>query len=380
MRRDIGTYRQVSLRSAIGVLLLMFVVCVIASCSGDETLDSRDIRDRELTFRILSEKTVSKATTTTIATLENFRVSAYWRESPGVGFTPNFMYNISVIKNSSDNWIYSPIKYYPPSGGVDFYAYSPYNSMSATNFAESAATPELKYVVPPAASLQEDFLIAKAVATHDGSTWTNPWGTIPNPVNMEFKHALSQVVFDARSTAKGVKFIIKEITITNLKPSGAIDLSTQTWGAPAGTDTHYPVDIASPVVFDFAPGTGTLPEFEAITDDAAGTAMMVLPQTVTPGTAGVKTSEPGKSHITITYAAISWNNTPLYGAFDEDADYGDAVPEVTEYVTDYISLAIGAFEMGKRYRFQLNLGTGLIPVSFDVGVTTWPNPAVIIRL
>jgi hypothetical protein len=346
----------------------------------DNTDAPVDGKDNAIGFRASTQKNQTRAGETTV--IEDFRVSAQWKTADPTPFAADFMYGVEVVDASpgSGNYSYSPTKYYPRTGGVDFYAYSPAFSLSATNFPANATAPEVDYVVSPAANLQEDFLIAKALATYDTGTsvWINPWdGT--GKVPLIFNHALSQILFQARSEQEGVTFWVKDITLTNLKPKGTIDLATQTWTNLSGTDTHYPADIAEPQEFDY--DAGLFPDtYIKITDHTTppATAMMVLPQTLRTGSANVRTIEPEKSHIMITYAARDWEGFPLYGTFGPDDVNGD--PVIIRYATTYVPLQVSAtpadnkFEPGKRYIFQLKLGTALVPIEFDLNVYDWNDP------
>ena len=366
-----------------GLLLLLAVAALQQGCSHND--DDVKASDKAVAFSVITEK--ARAGETTALTLDSFMVFAQHKAVPTTAFTPNFMYAINVYKNSLDNWVYSPLKYRPLTGGVDFYAYSPTRSLGATMFMADATEPLVEYVVSASADLQEDFLIAKAEATYAAPDWTNPWeatGAVP----MEFKHALSQIVFEARSELNDVRFIVKDISLTNLKPRGHINLVTQVWEAISGTETNYPADILAPQLFEYDPALLTSGDYIGITNyDVDENAMMVLPQTVVAGTVGVKTSEPGKSHIAITFAAIDHEDFPLYGdfVFDSAGDLeldANGVPVVTKYHTTYIPLDFSTvspgnkFDAGKRYVFQLGFNS-LMAIDFVLSVDDWDTTTVI---
>ena len=376
------------------LILLLAAVVLIQACSGDEVIDDNS-RNEKIGFSLTTEKSKksiqSRVGELTIDDVTDFKVSAQLKAIDTDPFASNFMYGINVVKTAPDTWVYSPIKYKPKTGGVDFYAYSPANSLSATNFLETAATPSVEYIVSPAANLQEDFLIANSLAAYVAPDWTNPWeatGKVP----LNFKHALSQIVFQGRCELEGLRFIVKSITLTNLKPKGDINLATQVWSNISGDETDYPADVPNPILFEYDPAQMSGDTYTVITDHQAGTetAMMVLPQDVTAGTSGVKTTENGKSHIAVTFAVLDWEDFPLYGEFETDSSGNieidsNGVPVVTKYATTYIPLQIGTipssnkFEQGKRYTFQLRFNS-LIPIVFGVDVTAWDTTPGIIDI
>ena len=362
------------------LILLLVAAVLIQGCSNDDIIDSGN--KKEIGFNLSTKKSQkslqARAGETELADITDFRVSAHLKAVDTDPFTPNFMYGVRVVKTAPDTWAYSPIKYRPDAGGVDFYAYSPANSLSATNFLETATAPEVSYIVSSAADLQEDFLIAKSLSTYAAPDWTNPWegsGAVP----LEFHHALSQIEFQGRCELPGLRFIVKSITLTNLKPKGDINLNTQTWSNISGTETNYPVSIPEPILFEYdtALMAASPDEYEVITDHVAGTetAMMLLPQTIVAGSPDAKTTENGKSHIAVTFAVLDWEDLALYGKFEVDS-FGDivldanGVPVATEYATVYIPLELNAvpalnlIEPGKRYIFQLKFNS-LEPIVFD---------------
>ena len=367
-----------------GLILLLAVAALLQGCVNNDDVVKND---KAVAFSVLTEKR-AKAGETTSLTIDSFMIFAQHKNTPTTDFTPNFMYAVNVHKNSSGNWVYSPLKYRPQVGGVDFYAYSPTRSLGATMFMADATEPLVEYVVSASADLQEDFLIAKAIATHDGTNWENTWDvSATGAVQMEFKHALSQIVFQARSNRNDVRFIIKDISLTNLKPRGHINLVTQTWETISGTETNYPVDMPEPQLFPYDPALISSGDYIVITNhDVDENAMMVLPQTIVAGTVGAKTTEPGKSHIAVTFAAIDHEDFPLYGDFVFDAmgDLvldGNGVPVVTKYTTMYTPLQLSAvpadnkFEAGKRYIFQLQFNS-LLPITFNLDVDDWDTTTV----
>ncbi|GHT06279.1 hypothetical protein AGMMS49525_14420 [Bacteroidia bacterium] len=110
---------------------------------------------------------------------------------------------------------------WPARDSVDFFAYSPASSVNVTAGLKQnvslvptppAAGPEIQYTVPGwnGVDQQEDFMVTKSV-----DLAYNP----SNPtVQLNFKHALSRIVFKAQNQNK--TYLIKELAF--LKPVGNI--------------------------------------------------------------------------------------------------------------------------------------------------------------
>jgi hypothetical protein len=340
-------------------LLLPLAALAQQTCGDDNSL-SIDDANRRIEFRTTIGQRITRVTETTTSAINDFKVSAFWRPADPAAFTPNFMYGIDVARNGSA-WEYSPEKYYPINGIVNFYAYSPAGSLSATNFTANANAPEVTYLVSPAADLQEDFLVANALPIDNAGAWENPWKATGS-VHLAFHHALALVEFHARSEANGVTFFIRDISLLNLKPKGVISLEDLTWKSVSGNDTHYPAalaDTGATIAYNAALIAGGT--FIPVTQMSDMTAMVVLPQNITAGVAGTQTPQAGNSYIAVSYAAIDAEGFPLYG---------DVVPAIA-----YLPLTLpgSKFEAGKRYIFQLKLGTGLTPISFDLDLSGWDN-------
>ncbi|GHT09244.1 hypothetical protein AGMMS49525_18270 [Bacteroidia bacterium] len=109
---------------------------------------------------------------------------------------------------------------------MDFFAYSPASSVNVTvglKQAPSVTTPpatgpEIKYTVPGwnGVDQQEDFMVTKSV-----DLAFNPSNLT---VQLNFKHALSRIVFKAQNQNKNKTYLIKELALSNLKSKGTLNI------------------------------------------------------------------------------------------------------------------------------------------------------------
>jgi hypothetical protein len=334
--------------------ILSLVTLAFAACSNenDAVRPNKDTGDA-ITFRSVTQKT--RATETDITNIKDFKVFGMWDGDF------EFMYGVNVVRNAAA-WEYAPASYWPVTGTpatelVDFYAFSPAGSLGVTTtFAATATTPLITYTVPVAENLQEDFLVA---ATPDQNS-TN------NPVLVNFKHALSQAVFEARSALNDVLFNVEAIEITNLKYKADLDLSATTlaWSNPDAAIQNYPAALET------IPVTYHPTDYTRLSGPNDG--LMLLPQTLVGTGADSDTDNVPDDAATGNYLVVT------YGV--NLASSGVAV--VPAGTKAYLPIAAAptlsaGFEMGKKYVFQLDMSTGLTPITFTVNlVEAWDEEIV----
>ena len=144
----------------------------------------------------------------------------------------DFMYNQEV---SWDNtaWTYSPLKYWPKQGDLDFLAYAPYNDSHITLPTEGALSPVATFTVDATVANQVDFLVAGA---KEGLAYAKP-------VEFTFGHVLSKIQFYAKSGVAdaGIKIYVNSIVLRgDFYTTRHINLSNSAWQsatAPSGSYT-----------------------------------------------------------------------------------------------------------------------------------------------
>ena len=335
-------------------LFAAIAALTLTGCSKDQNVEKSD--SDVIGFRAVSGKS-TKGTSIDGTNFLGFRVFAYQTASggtiPGSGVKPDFMYDVAVTRAAvGDNFAYSPAKYWPSNGNVHFYAYGP--ATTAATFATASGVegqPVINFSVNASVAAQEDLIWAKMEGRNKTNTGTNP-------VNFTFAHALSQVVFQAKSGAEALKFNITKVELVTVKNAGSFNLKNGAWvGAPTGTAT-YGIDgtmLANNTNIDntaFVNLTGT------------NGAMMVMPQTLTAGTASPVNTSSG------TYIRIT------FGAKDGDV-------AIVEDGSTY-TVPFGGFdlEQNKRYVIQMTLsgnsdGSGEpVAITFSGTVSDWETPDV----
>lgn len=370
-------------------------LALAVSCSDRQTSVNGGLpgdEPREIGFRSAGEKT--RAQETDGATIADFRVSAVWaRDIANNDYEPAYMNEVKV-ERSSGSWTYDPVRYWPSAGTVGFFAYSPAASGGVTSFAVTGAAwdgAEIGYTATTDHRMQEDFLVASAL------------GQTSSPVLMNFRHALSQVEFRARSGAPGVSFRIRGIELLNLDRQGTLSGAvaapgdtelTWTWSdntAASEKIETYPVYMPSAFTVTHPGDSAAAPDFVSVTDASVGN-LMILPQAVTIGACDYYTQEDidADENDAITHGMLGQPkdmDTGFYIAvtFDSETVYypgTGAIPfhsNTTIYIPLYVSLAPAVpfeFEMGRKYTFMLEL-SGLDMVRFTVSETGWSTEIVV---
>ena len=190
-----------------------------------------------------TDNSLTRGSVTDNNSLNNFGVYAYYTSSQfdSRTATPNYMCNQKVEKNNN-NWVYSPVMYWPSSGNLSFFAYSPYgnSSINLNSAHNTVGYPQIKYTVPDNVQQQTDLLVSTPVYNR---TKENNGGS---PIHLSFKHALSCIGFMGRLTEKAnYTVMVKDITIGSLKTKGELKYNNDSfyWEIdPASSSRNYILD------------------------------------------------------------------------------------------------------------------------------------------
>lgn len=133
--------------------------------------------------------------------------------------------------NDKSKWTYSPLKFWPSDGHIDFLAYAPYDKNT-----KLTDGPKIN-----------NFIVSKTITDQTDLLWTNATSSISadvtsskNKVNFQFHHALSRLGYTVKLSGNyspdNVTFTLKKITLAGsptdatkgaFYTSGTIDLAKQ---------------------------------------------------------------------------------------------------------------------------------------------------------
>lgn len=284
---------------------------------------------------------------------------------------------------------------YWPEDAVDFYAHV----NAGTTFALNNGAPAFNnFTVASAVGSQVDLLYAVKKGETKETT----------PVQLNFRHALSQIVFKARNESENIFVQIKGVKVKNVKNSGTYTFPTTTdpnlptsstadsenrgsW-ALADTKADYNVTFSLTDV----KGSKTDPTVVNLTD-VKGTALMLMPQTTNAWNPGTNPDPDGSTAAskatTDTYLLV---DCVIYNVSGEGSDlpgdnvclWGTEIKEgdVVSYTTKELAIPVKFdWKEGHKYTYTLVFGNGnggydpdpedpdkpepvLVPISFEVTV------------
>ncbi|GHT05682.1 hypothetical protein AGMMS49525_13250 [Bacteroidia bacterium] len=388
---------------------LLGLVALSSSCATD-LYQNNPVQSsgREISFKTFADKQL-RASVTTAGSMTSFTTSA-WSHSDGAVSTANpyngyVLNGVTVTRGEADGagantWDYFPKASWPARDSVDFFAYSPASSVNVTvGLKKNVSTvptppiagPEIEYTVPGwvggsrPIDQQEDFMVTKSVdLTYKSSDPT---------VHLNFKHALSRIVFKAQNQNKNKTYVIKELALSKLKSKGTLNMLDSipnaadpflhtpgaynvSWKAQHDSVT-YKVDLGSTnVLVPYGTGTASS-DYTDVTNASNG--LMVLPQETVLGAFTGSTPEYGTvAEIAATPADASY----LYATVAE-VDYltNDTVNrrQVVFRLHDPANKAQGiVFEAGRQYTFLLTLGLDGEEIVFSIPTVADFNESAVV--
>lgn len=363
------------------ILAVAAVATVFASCSNEEELANvGKSESNAIRFAGISGLSDTRATPINTANLTttNFEVMAFMSADNalfmgGKHELGHSDQGVKIVYNTSA-WDYADKDqqaYWPTEGGdVDFYAVSPammndlipyfgYDMTSAAKTITYTTFDEYK-----TGATNHDVMYAVAKGRNKANNGTSP-------VQMKFKHILSQVVFKAKTTSSILEVDVQSVKIHNFAVGGKFTLPEED---PKMSDwTLSPLMGAYTVKLNAA----NVKTNDAVVDlSDMNSPMMMIPQQLTKwstyssGTAVPKHEADTKKECYLEISMkLKQNDSYLIGS-------------ATEYKTVYVPFDNGTgWEPGKRYIYTLIFGGGyddhgepiLSPITFDAAIVDWAD-------
>lgn len=354
----------------------------LVACNNEDVLEVN--QGRGISFQVATEAS-TRAQATTTSNIDEFMVWGFTQEDPA----KTLMEDLSVTKDG-DDWTYTGTIFWP-AAPVDFYSISPEpvngKVSEGTVSIESNAQKITGFTVNTNQEDQVDLLYAVNIgekkADHEAT-----------PVSINFRHALSQIVFKAKNTNKNLKVIVKGVKIANIKKAGDFTYPNTTTSGPVtadGTITSATqglwASVQTPVTFEAGVTKLTLDgiqEAKDLTTTEEGVytgALFMIPQELTPW----NPEDGGTNGTTNVYFLL---NCQILSGTDKNI----TVWPTTEVKADeegFAEVAIPAstltWEQGKKYVYTFTFGEGggyipgpdpkptLIGIDFKVTVDEFIN-------
>lgn len=283
--------------------LFFFAIAALglAACSNDEVVESFATSEANaINFRTAVTGQTRAALLTT-ANISSFSVIAK------TNTTETTFFDWDTFTKGTDNYFVSSNKHYwPSSAALDFYAYSPVSPANGTLTPTNYKT--FSVVTATTAETQFDFIYA---ASKNKTKAANS-----NGVNLNFRHACSQIVIKVQNSSPNMKFYIEDCKIANINSTGTFtapitynDNASNTesgtgTGAAASTfaGTWSPISVPSSF-------TSTATKTVLASPDASSSlsvygtdnqAFVLIPQAVTPASDySAAGSQPSNSYIAL---------------------------------------------------------------------------------
>lgn len=282
---------------------------------------------------------------------KGFGVFGYYNSSDTHNSTEQ-PFNANLFKNehvtclsASANWTYSPLKYWPTKGHIDFLAYAPY--VKTPNFNGSS----IDFNVENKVADQKDLLYAKA----DGQTMANNSGD--NKVKFKFGHALSRLGYSVKlkgTCSSDATITLEKITLSATKPTtgattepttgafyknGTIDLSTGKWTPSSGKQ-----------------------DFNWFSAEATGTQPVTFTSESNTSTSNKTYTNKDDEYLFVIPQNFSLEGNTLYVIVEYTIKYTGIKEIITNKVYKQLTTD---FAQGKAYMINLTIGR---PIEFNVEV------------
>lgn len=331
----------------------------LVSCSSDDldSLSDNSSKNEAISFDgYLGRSAVavngSRGSEVKIGNLQTdgFGVFGTYTSTDGQTSDANFFKNQKVTYSTTESkWTYSPLKFWPSDGHIDFLAYAPY-----VNGTELTAGSKIN-----------NFIVSEVITAQKDLLWTNATSSISadvtsskTKVTFQFHHALSRLGYTVKLTgdysSDNVTFTLKKITLAGsptdaeagaFYTSGTIDLSMPTGNANLWSDqTGKQKFVWFSGDYQVKSSTASHPDGPNKDKDY----LFVIPQNFSEKIG--ETENPDKLYVIVEY----------------DVTYkSSGTPSTTIKNKVYKQLTTN-FLQGKAYNLNLTIG---LPIEFDVNVT-----------
>lgn len=296
------------------IILLLFVVAALVSCSKDKSLSTNETNSIEFRSAI-----GTRAAVATTANLTEFMVAAF--DGANELFAPTRF----IKGEGSTSFVSVPAQYWPDNDNtISFYAYAP-----TTNNEFAHIGVEKKSLLYSTNSFHGDLIVAKA----EGSRSANAAG-----VELNFKHILSQIEVQAKSTSTYYNFKVAQIKICNSLTCADYDFDTDSW-----SDQRYQIGLATnPYSEDFFLDA----EYRSIMGSDQN--LMMIPQQLVPWDTESDPTNTAKGAYIAVNLRITTADPPTY-----------VFPAGEPHKFAWACIPIDTnWEPGKKYIYQLDFSEG----------------------
>lgn len=335
------------------------VLVAMSSCMEDEVLERN--QGNALAFRPSIDKALSRSgneNVTDLGKLQEFKVTAT------IAGQSNYFTNMLVSKASSGSTWNTQHTYYWPKYDLGFYAYAPTDINGVT------INKDGKKIADFTPGKNVDNQVDLLVAYNTGNRTANE----ASGVELNFKHALSQIDVQAKCSNPNIEIVVKSIRFVNVKTKGSFTYPAQTTTAGNGTTLAncwtWGDEVSSGADYkaSFEQSKEVTLESNPKSINPSKNNFMLIPQQLTKWE---KTSAANGAYIAVLCRISSKDGNTKTQLYPELTSNGDNAEKFGSII-----VPIGTnWEAGKKYTYTLNFcgdggGAGQVDPNPD---TTDPN-------
>lgn len=333
------------------------MLVAMSSCMEDEVLERN--QGNALAFRPSIDKALSRSgdgNVTDLSKLQKFKVTAT------IDGQSNYFTDMMVNKTpTGDAWT-TAATYYWPKYDLGFYAYAPTNigGVSIDNTSKKITD----FVPDKDVNQQIDLLVAYNTGIRAANEASG--------VELNFKHALSQIDVQAKCSNPNIEIVVKSIRFVNVKTKGSFTYPAQTTTAGNGTTLANCWALGNEVSSG-ADYKASFDQTVTLTNspksiNPSNNNFMLIPQQLTKWE---KTSAANGAYIAVLCRISSKDGNTKTQLYPELASGGDNAAKFGSIIVPIDT----NWEAGKKYTYTLNFcgdggGAGQVDPNPD---TTDPN-------
>lgn len=343
----------------------------LAACTKAEINDADYQKSKEINFVTVANKATKAPITGTTYSYNApaFGVFAWyletgnWNTSAANGSAVSYMNDVEVSFNDTkDIWTPSSTYYWPLEGKLTFIAYSPKSAATAA-FSNAGVLTLSDFTVATTVADQVDLLYSAIAAdkdqndnyyTDNANSKNSQTAQGDKGVDIKFKHALSQVIFKAKTADEvynaGLSFKVDNITVNAASTATSMTVTNPTHEQLASAITTWNNPGTN---VDFAVRSTAFPEASNAyllntLSDPIGDPLLMIPVESFVGT---------DPTVTISYT--------LYRISD-NVDLGSKTVTIHFDAADDV---VASWEAGKKYEYDLTID--LQKIYFNPTIVDW---------
>ena len=355
-------------------LCMLLAGLFLVGCSADEEIANVSTSESNaISFNVVSNNPQTKATILNNETFKGspievfaFKNGEHYMGKPNVGDWRNDGVEISY---QDGIWNYSDSKeqlFWPHVDPLDFYAISPV-TYHPTGWDINATNPSLSFLLgdeyySSSNEANPNVDVMYAIAKNQTKATNN------GQVKLVFKHALSQVLFNAKTKNQQIHVEIESMNLYNVYASGTFTLSNPE--SEVSNWSNYGMAMPFTVGMEETP----LSVSTTVVSISGDKTMLYIPQQRPewePNMYRISEVENNKLQSYLEITCKIWQNV------GEGKEY--FVGTNDNYGKTYVPFSVD-WQSGKRYVYTLCFGAGynadgseidIVPITFDAEVTNW---------